>query len=188
MRTPPVLFTLVASLALGLRPAGTPAAPPREAPDWLRAHMEFQVRGGGRWHADNASYRSEGEPYTAYGMDWTWGLGRHSIVGRLYALQGDRDLGTVWDLRVFWHPGEQAARILQFGSDGTVGVGELHPRDGGTESVQTFHAPDGSATRLRHESDEAGDVARSRSFDEADGAWKPRRTYVWHRVDPGAGR
>lgn len=79
--------------------------------------------------------------------------------------------------------------MYQVGGDGTLGVGTLEPpaEDGSQRSEAIFHRPDGGSSRVAHDIRNRGDVHATASFDWVDGAWKPRRTYVWHRVREGEG-
>jgi hypothetical protein len=160
------------------RSAGTEAQ--QTKPAWVAAYMEAMI---GTWIADNAAYRSAEEPFDAFGIDWTWGIGKQSIVGRLYGLQSGRESGTFWEFREFWHPGEGQLLATQFSADGTYGVGPHHRKPDGTmEMLQVFHGQTGPATRVGHRSELKGNEQTTHSFDvAADGTWKPRRTYVWRK-------
>ncbi len=150
------------------------------APEWVGSYFAMMV---GTWIADNAAHRSEAEPDEAYGIDWKLGLGGKSLVGRLYRIRAGKDVGTSWEFREFWHPGEGRLVASQFGADGTYGVGP-HDRtaDGQMEMLQTFYAPTGTVTRIGHRSTLSATELVTRSFDVlADGTWKERRKYVWLR-------
>jgi len=149
-------------------------------PEWLRAEFEDLTAGGGRWVADNSAYRSEQEPWDAYGLEWTWGIGRQSVKGRLYGISKGEEKASFWEYRLVWHPAERQAILHQFGAWGSLGQGPMKPApDGGTELEQTFHEPDGRAWKLRHTETSVAGERRSKSFDWVDGAWKETRTYVW---------
>jgi hypothetical protein len=157
------------------------ARPPAGAlPEWARAYLAAMV---GSWVTDNAAHRSAGEPFDAYGMEWKLAVGGHSLVGRLYGIRDGKDVGTSWEFREFWHPGEARLIASQFGADGTYGVGPHERRsDGSMEMLQTFYAPTGGAARVGHRSELKANELITRSFDvQADGTWKERRTYVWRR-------
>lgn len=165
------------------RPATT--AKMRTIPSWLRNHMSFLARDGGRWITDNSGYRAEGEPFDGYGIEWRWGLGELSLTGRLFGLQDGEEQGTFWEFRTVWHPGLGQAMAYQFGASGVVGEGIIeHTGAGQTRMTQTFHGIDGSSFTVGHESEDAPDGTHiTKSFDiQPDGSWKPRRTYVWRRA------
>lgn len=56
----------------------------------------------GTWIADNAEYKSDNEPYDAYGMEWKWGVGQKSLTGRLYAIKDGKDIGSLFQFRRYW--------------------------------------------------------------------------------------
>lgn len=166
----------VAAIVLVLAPAAISAA---EAPAWFIEHMTGRVEGG-RWVTDNP-YRSDEEPYESYGMEWVWGLGKQSMIGRLFGYQDGEETVDFWQFRVFWHPGEDEASIYQWGHGGVVGIGTISAVENGTRSEQTFHSPDGTTSRTGHESIESATEMDTRSFNiSEDGEWTPRRHYIWH--------
>lgn len=176
---------VIVVVAAVLRPAATnwPEAAPVGAaspPAWVATYLEGMI---GTWTADNRPHRSEDEPFDAYGIEWKWGVGKKSIVGRLFAMRDGKEVGTVWDFREFWHPGEGQLIASQFGSDGTYGFGP-HARkaDGTMEMLQTFYAPDGGVRRIGHRSELKRDDLVSCSFDvQKDGTWKAGRVYTFRR-------
>jgi hypothetical protein len=112
-----------------------------------------------------------------------WGVGRQSIKGRLYGLEGGEEKTTFWEYRLAWHPGESAAILYQFGAGGTFGFGPLtSPSAGGEELEQTFFELDGTTWKQRHSSTTAALERRMTSSRMVDGAWKPGRAYTWRRV------
>jgi hypothetical protein len=142
----------------------------------------------GTWVADNSAYQSADDPYDAYAIDWSWGIDERSLVGRLYGLQAGRDVGTFWEFREFWHPGDATVMAIQFGVGGTYGAGpHTFQGDGASEMEQTFFRPaDGVTFRVGHRSRLAGDEHMTASFDIGpDGVWTPRRSYTWIRQPAG---
>jgi hypothetical protein len=150
-------------------------------PPWVAQYMEAMV---GTWIADNKAYKSAQEPFEAYAIQWIWGVGHASIVGRLSGIRDGREASQLWEFREFWHPGERQLLASQFGGDGTYGVGPHHRRaDGTLEMAQVFYGPDGSTRREGHRATLDGAELVTSSFDiTADGTWKPRRTYVWRKT------
>lgn len=150
------------------------------APDWFRHELEALTRSGGRWITDNRAYMSENERFDQYGIEWTWGLGRKSVKGRLYALIAGKEAGNFWEFRIFWHPAESRAVVQQFASDGTVGLGTMtSDGKGGTRMDQMFHSPTGGSRRSGHESHFEGNVHVTQSLAWRDGAWQKDRIYRW---------
>lgn len=182
-RTHVTRVAVSAALTVGLASVAALVAddtPGGGIPAWALEEMRGQV---GRWIADNSAYRSEVEPYDAYGLEWHWGLGEKSLTGRLFGLRDGEEVGTFWEFRQFWHPGERKLTLQQFGGDGTVGIGVAMPLDGGELLLmQEFFAPDGTVQRVGHRSERRGDVNRTSSFDVTqDGGSRERRHYVWQR-------
>ena len=149
-------------------------------PAWADEYMRSMI---GTWIADNSAFKSEQEPFDAFGIEWSWGIGRQSLVGRLFGLREGKEVGPFWEFREFWHPGEGQLLASQFSPTGTYGVGP-HTRkaDGTYEMLQVFHDPSGGTMRVGHRSRVDGNEMTSQSFDVAeDGTWKPRRRYVWRK-------
>ncbi len=135
----------------------------------------------GRWIADNSEYKNEGEPYDAYGLEWRPAPGGHGLTGRLFAIQDEKDLGTLWEYRMFWHPERRALWLFQFGTDGTFGEGRI-ARSGpkSIELSQTFHSPAGSKWQSGHRETREHNQRSTESFAiEPDGSWKRLRAYIW---------
>jgi hypothetical protein len=152
----------------------------QEAPAWFKEELALRV---GRWLADNSRYRSEQEPFDEYGTEWTWGVGRHSVEGRLFGLAGGVEKGTFWEFRCFWDPGARVAILEQWGAGGAYGQGELRSiGPGRTDLVQVFRAPGQPELATRHLTTLTADEERGESQRLVDGAWKPNRSYVWKRV------
>lgn len=158
-------------------PASTVAA----APATVLQNWEKLI---GTWVADNSAFKNENDTIDAYGIEWSWGLGKQSLIGRLYGIRDGKEIATFWEFREFWHPGDGTVFATQFGVDGTYGVGPHTIRpDGTSEMVQTFYNPSAKTiSKVGHRSTLEGDVHTTASFDVDDtGRWTPRRTYVWHR-------
>lgn len=152
------------------------------APEWFRDLMIALVADGDEWIADNAAYRSNEEPVDSYVLTWTWGPGRRSVLGRLQAVVGRDRRPPAWEFRQFWHPDLREGRLVQFGSDGTVGDGVL-TRDvaGAVVTEQDFWGPDGQTWRQRHEERATPRARESRDARWVNGAWRDGRRYVWTR-------
>ncbi len=180
------LVVVSSLLALGMRPAAVHEASAEPAPAWFAAYLASEMEHGGLFIADNSAYTSASETDDAYGIDWTWGIGKRSVRGRLFGLANGEETGTYWEMHTVWHPGANEARAYQFGGDGTFAEGTLRLLDeaagiaGGIEILQTFTSPDGSTREVRHVSHPlAGGGNRGASFDKDGDGWKPRRSYDW---------
>ncbi len=151
-------------------------------PRWVSDEWEVWTRNGGVWTTDNRDYKSEQQPYDAFGMEWTWGLGKKSIKGRLYVIKDGKDAGTLWEYRSAWHPVERTVLLYQFGSDGSLGLGTMDST-GPSQSrlAERFFDPSGSTARVGHDhwikSNQEIDI-QSYTISE-DGEWKKLRFYVW---------
>jgi hypothetical protein len=180
---------LATSVGLGLTALGAGHATAGESgqqsntiPAWLRQEMTRLAQGTGTWVADNQQFMSAEERFDHYGLEWSWGLGKQSLKGRLYGIIGGKDIGTFWEYRMFWHPGESRAILEQFGSDGTYAVGVVIPDGkGGTTMEQTFYAPDGSKRRSGHESSWDGEVHVTQQLEWREDRWVKDRLYRWTR-------
>lgn len=149
-------------------------------PQWIIDDWEFRAQGDGIWVADNSKYRSEEEPFEAYGIEWKWGLGKKSLTGRLYCIQDGKDVRTVWTFLDFWDVQYSKLKLTQVGGDGTVGQGTMWlEEDGSTKSIQNFISPDGSSFTSGHQAKNINDESHISSFSVEGNEWKPRRSYVW---------
>ncbi|MGD9905793.1 MAG: hypothetical protein AB7U83_20155 [Vicinamibacterales bacterium] len=179
--------TVTGALLLGLFAATAvsadqaPSRTTEPAPDWVTATWTSLV---GTWVADNTAFKTGTDDDDAYGLEWSWGLGRRTLVGRLYGLRQGRESATYWEFREFWHPGEGHLVTTQFGGNGTYGVGPHERRaDGTLEMLQTFYDPQaGTTRRIGHRARLEGDVHTTTSYSIGDdGAWTEQRTFVWKR-------
>lgn len=151
-------------------------------PAWV---LEEMRRTEGRWIADNSAHKSDDEPYDAYGLEWRSATAGRTLIGRLFAIQDGEELGTLWEYRMFWHPERGSLWLIQFGTDGTVGEGEIE-RTGpdSTEVDQTFYSPGGTTWRSGHRDRKGEDRKVIQSFAiDADGSWKLQREYTWVKQD-----
>lgn len=149
-------------------------------PDWLIEKWKTQTHQGGIWITDNSRYRSEQEPYDAYGIQWEYGLGKKHLKGRLYCIKSDKDVGTIWDFTEFWDPREGVVRIVQIGSNGMLGQGTMWKEtDGSIKEQQQFVGPDGGSFVSGHHSWMEDGAHHTQSFNIIDDQWEKRRYYVW---------
>ncbi|GAB5401075.1 MAG: hypothetical protein Aureis2KO_26600 [Aureisphaera sp.] len=138
----------------------------------------------GVWITDNSEYQNENEPYEQYAVEWKWGLGKKSLIGRLYGIKGGKDIGNFWQFRKYFDPSITKVIVLQFGSDGSFGKGELtHLSDNEIKLEQTFTNPDGSTYKIGHKTtylDQNKHIGKSFIIDEENN-WVANRTYTWIR-------
>lgn len=154
------------------------------APTWYTEHLQRLVADGGLWVTDNGNYLSEQEPYTAYALHWQSGVGDHTAVGRLYGIRDGQEGATIWQFRLYWHPGQDQALLQQFGAGGALLSGPLTLEEDGRERLlQTFWAPDGRSWEVGHLTEWTSPdehIGSSYQVDEA-GQWTEQRRYVWVR-------
>lgn len=152
-------------------------------PQWYLDDIQRLTADGGRWIADNSDYKSESEPFEAYGTEWVSGFDGDTMTGRLFGIKDGKELTfNFWEFRQYWHPGRNEAIVEQFGWGGALGVGVLDEDGAGTVSEQIFYNPDGSTTRTGHKSAFTDNTTyMTESYDIADDEWKPRRSYKWKR-------
>lgn len=188
-RTRLALVLSVLASAVAWPALGAPRVEEAPIPDWFLEHVASMTEGSGRWIASNSEYRSEAEPFDAYGLEFERGLGGKSLRGRLFVLRDGEEAGTVWELRTVWHPGRREVLAHQFGADGTLGVGVMVRHGERSHRIeQEFFSPDGQEYRVGHENEVRDGRMEAKSFSIApDGTWKPRRSYSWRR-EPEGGR
>lgn len=150
-------------------------------PDSYLEEIQQEV---GVWIADNSEYKGEQEPYDAYGLEWKFGINKKSIVGRLYGIIDGEEAGTFWEFRKYWDPSIGKAMLIQFGGDGSVGVGPfLVSNSKESEILQTFTSPNGSQRQIGHRSriiDSTKHIGSS-FIVNAQNEWIPDRSYTWKK-------
>lgn len=159
------------------------SAPPRAAPEWFLQEIAALTAGTGRWIADNSEYKSEQEPYDAFGTEWRASFDGTTMSGRLFGIKNGKEIGNFWEFRQYWHPERREATLEQFGWGGTIGIGKMWHEGDTTKSDQTFYTIDGVASRSGHVSSfPDSDTYVTGSFDIEADEWTPRRTYTWRRT------
>lgn len=156
-----------------------------EGSDWREALAYRVGEGDTYWWTSNAEYAGDGAEPRAFGQAWVWGVGAVSAHGCLFS-ETDDGPALAWTFFQAWDPERQALYSYQSAASGRFGVGWEVPVPIGhtSEMEQTFVAPDGARSRLRHETDYVHAdtmVTRSYDLDDASGEWTPRRTYTWVR-------
>ncbi|WP_306345557.1 MULTISPECIES: VOC family protein [Aquimarina] len=151
----------------------------QKIPDWFVKNMEQSI---GSWITDNKTYKSNNEPFDQYGMDWEWGIGKQSITGKLYGLIKGKKQGIFWEFRQYWDFTKNQGIVVQYGSDGTVGIGPMTLKEENqTEMIQEFTNPNGNKNIHKHLSSLKEGELITTSFDiQPNKTWKKRRSYIWH--------
>lgn len=148
-------------------------------PNWFLTDLEQNI---GTWYADNTPHMSAQETNDTYAMEWKWGIGKTSIIGRLYAMKDGKEVQDFWQFRQYWDNEKQVAVVQQFGGYGMTGIGHLKPiEDGYTESIQTFSLPDGKTWEEKHLTKMEQDQFTTQSFDLIEKKWVANRIYIWEK-------
>ena len=149
-------------------------------PKWLLEDWAERTQNEGIWITDNSKYKSEQEPYDAYGMQWEYGLGEKHLKGQLYCMKDGKDVGTIWQFTEFWDPHTEKVKVVQIGSNGTVGQGKIWlEKDGKKKEQQTFISPGGGSFKTGHLAWSERDELHTQSYNIIKGKWEKRRYYVW---------
>ncbi|MBZ0326016.1 MAG: hypothetical protein K8F54_00290 [Altibacter sp.] len=145
---------------------------------WFSEDLKANI---GRWEADNSPYVSEEEPYETYVMEWSWGIGKTSIIGRLFGVKDGQETGDFWEYRQYWDNVKQAGMLLQFGQGGVIGIGKIQPmKNGSMEAIQTFSMPNGTTWITKHDLSLDESSLQTTSYDkDTEGNWIEKRTYTW---------
>ena len=178
-----MLFSRVLTLAIVSVSLDVSAEPP----DWFQENLDRLAPGDSIWTADNSAYQSDSELFDTYVMEWNWGIGRKSAVGRLDGMIDGKDVRTLWEFRMYWHSGDQSAYVQQFGADGTFGTGTLTPDGDNKDRLeQIFFSPAGNLREVGHVTEHHASSNVGTSYDILpDGSWQERRSYVWQRKPKG---
>lgn len=168
-----ILFILSGSFAF---------AQNQNLPDWYTADLKANL---GIWTTDNSEYKSDEEPYDGYGMEWTWGIGKSSLRGRLYGIQSGQATGDFWEFEQYWDPQAQKAVLVQHGHNNIVGTGTAKPfKNGQIEAIQTFSMPGLEAWEERHLNKIEGNTLTTLSFrKDKSGKWVQKRSYTWTKKE-----
>jgi hypothetical protein len=151
-----------------------------QAPDWYTQELSRQV---GTWIANNADYQSDQETDDAYGVEWSWGVGRMSLLGCLFGMKGGDRTQEYWQFIQYWDPEAQAGKVIQVAAWGSMGEGYMNRTDTGEMRMeQTFTQPDGTVAKHGHITEIHDGYEISKSFNiDKEGVWKDDRTYKWVR-------
>jgi len=175
------MYRWIAVLCVGLGFWGSGYAQETAGPPaWAITHMENMI---GTWLADNSANVSEREPYDAYSVTWSWGVGNRTVVGRLVGLKESKPLAALWEYRIAWHPAEKKLMMVQWAGDGSYAEGVIVPK--GPEMVQSdqmIFNPDGSSNRIAHREKVEGDARRLETYIIGqDGKANKIRESIWRK-------
>lgn len=150
-----------------------------EIPKDVIEEWTMLTKDGGKWQSTNYV-----DQYDAWEMMFTWGLGKKSVNASLYAVKDGKNLGKLWDYKMFYHPESKEVILEQWGSDGGYGVGTLVLKGNGeSENISAFHFPGGSM-KIKHVQRMEGDTKYSDVFiQDQNGQWQLDREYTWSRIN-----
>lgn len=176
--------TVLLAVFVLLMLAGDARSQSAAAPQWFLDDIAVLSDGTGRWITDNSAYRSDAEPWSAYGTAWTSSFDGTTMSGRLFAIEDGVEATRFWEFRQYWHPGRREGVLEQFGHGGRIVVGSMTNENGVTTIDQTAYTIDGDSNRGGHVSRFLdADTYFTESFLIRDGARIPYREYTWRRVE-----
>ncbi len=153
-----------------------------EIPEWLKKDWALRTQGNGTWIADNAKFKNKQEPYDAYGLQWTYGLGKNHVKGRMFNIVNGQSVGSTWNFLEYWDPKSKEVKVVQIGSDGTVGHGKIwREKEGRMKEQQSFSSPAGVSFETGHLLWIEEGAQHTQSFLITNGEWNKSRSYVWKK-------
>lgn len=160
------------------------ALPP--LPAWYLEELDARSTGDSvMWVADNSAWKSEQEPFEAYGMRfWPTRDGR-GLRGVLFGILNGQPMRVFTEFRVFWHPGQAGeARILSWNMWGGVGEGVMRPGESGSLLLESKDfSYDGSFQMTRHATTRSPGTQVDQQQSLSNGQWVDGRRYIWKRVE-----
>lgn len=152
-------------------------------PDWVKEDWTTRVSDGGKWIADNSSFKNEQEPFDAYVIEWFFGIGDQYLKGHLYGLEGQKESEHFWEYIEYWDPTESELKMIQIGGDGTTGQGSiLKNEDGRFKEQLSYIMPDGTSFETGHHAWMQEGTHHTQSFQIVNGEWIKARKYIWRLV------
>jgi len=138
----------------------------------------------GTWIGDNSKYKNDQEPFDNYIIEWTWGIGKKSIKGKLYGMIDTVATDPFWELLKYWDFNEKSAIVMQFGPDGTIGIGPMNSvRENEYKLIQTFTSSAGTKYTIGHKTVNIDQNTHEGSsyYINANEEWILDRSYIWRR-------
>lgn len=148
-------------------------------PQWFINDINENI---GVWTADNSEFKSGEEPFDFYEIEWTWGIGKTSIVGKMYGITKGEKSENFWEFRQYWDGETQKAIVVQYGNSGVVGFGHISLQSRGyLELVQTFSLTNGTTWKEKHISKSENGKLTTQTFEFKNNKWQKRRFYEWFK-------
>lgn len=175
------MLTVLSILALTCYGQDENSIPEPIMDDWIS-----MTRDGGNWITESIT-DAQGKKIEneQYGMKYTWGLGEKSVEATLYVVRDGKNAGTLFSFKFFYHPYEKKFLHHQYGSDGTLGIGETTIlSDHTSENIASIYLPNGQVIKVKHVQETKGDLKYQKTFllDKSNN-WYQDRSYVWKRTD-----
>jgi hypothetical protein len=180
--TPPLVRFAVVALAFAATPVRLQAQ--QDPPKPLIAAMDYLVRDGGAWEAENPRFDAETNPWRTFGYQLTWVFDSAAVRWIIDGRLADGRRGVFWELLGVWNPIKGAVDFVQIGQDGTMLRGMLSVREDGRQEIH-LAGPRGNGSWLefRDMSTRVDDNAfQTTPEDLKDGHWVPRPGLFWKRV------
>lgn len=150
-----------------------------QIPEWYQAEMTRQV---GTWVADNNDYISENETDDAYAITWEYGVGKTSLLGRLYGMKDGKRTYEYWQFFQFYDSEKEKVRFIQISGTGVRGEGFIERVDATKAKLQqTFVTPDGRSYEEGHRTKFFPDHEVSTSYEIKGEKWVQKRSYSWYK-------
>jgi len=190
-----IIAALVGLITLGLvvlskAPNQEPISAADNLPTMTRAEfnerMDYLVRDGGQWLAENPNYTAgDGSP-VSFGYQFEWGPNRAYVEIEIFGRAEYDTHQSYWKLLSAWHPESRRAEHFQVGAGGAVGTGiAYYPSETHEEILIEFVNPDGSRMYLKDVSetiDEDHFVSTSYLRSSPDEEWRESQVLNWERV------
>jgi uncharacterized protein YndB with AHSA1/START domain len=156
----------------------------QEIPNWLKREWNYLTNGTGTWVTSNAKYKNTSEPFDKYGLEWKYGLGSTSVVGKLYGIVEGKENVNIWQFFLYWDGVENKGKTLQISPNGTYGFGDMVlVNDSIVQSILNFHTLNGQTFQTKHESVTNSLKHKTTSFNfDKKNTWLKNRTYIWQPV------
>jgi len=190
-----IIAALVGLITLGLvvlskAPNQEPISAADNLPTMTRAEfnerMDYLVRDGGQWLAENPNYTAgDGSP-VSFGYQFEWGPNRAYVEIEIFGRAEYDTYQSYWKILSAWHPESRRAEHFQVGAGGAVGTGiAYYPSETREEILIEFVNPDGSRMYLKDVSetiDEDHFVSTSYLRSSPDEEWRESQVLNWERV------
>ncbi|MBI1392725.1 MAG: hypothetical protein GC152_08295 [Alphaproteobacteria bacterium] len=188
---PIILAAIAAIAAISADVVLSGVSSPAAAADATRIERHWARQVEADWRTPNPEYAPGGSEPQEYGIRYEFGPNGQTVTGELSGVfstdEGERR-APYWRFFSYVDPATDGIVFLQIGWNGAVGAGRFI--DTGDDAIderliQTFTAPDGSTSELRHDTVWTSETERRSSVfgrDEA-GEWALQQEWIWTRQE-----